>query len=133
MRESCEAVGSALPAKSRYTSGLSHTCGRAPSDPKELYIQEGDEIVITESEHHSNIIPWQMVVQRTGAVLKFVPACSITGGFDMNAFKELIGPNTKFVSVQHVSNVLGSINPIESIVEVVRSQAAPKVKITARY
>jgi cysteine desulfurase/selenocysteine lyase len=110
-------------------SSLSHTCGRAPSDPRELYIQEGDEIVITESEHHSNIVPWQMVVQRTGAVLKFVPACSVTGGFDMNAFKELIGPNTKFVSVQHVSNVLGSINPIESIVEVVRSQAAPGAKI----
>jgi len=108
---------------------LSHTCGKAPEDAQELYLKEGDEIVITESEHHSNIVPWQMVAKRTGAVLKYVPACSITGGFDLDAFKELIGPNTKFVSVQHVSNVLGNINPIDSIVEIVRSEAAPGAKI----
>eukprot|EP00579_Thalassiosira_antarctica_P007001 CAMPEP_0201883814 /NCGR_PEP_ID=MMETSP0902-20130614/16249_1 /ASSEMBLY_ACC=CAM_ASM_000551 /TAXON_ID=420261 /ORGANISM="Thalassiosira antarctica, Strain CCMP982" /LENGTH=518 /DNA_ID=CAMNT_0048412679 /DNA_START=8 /DNA_END=1564 /DNA_ORIENTATION=+ len=108
---------------------LSHTCGRAPSNARELYLQEGDEIVISEAEHHSNIVPWQMVAQRTGAILKYVPACSITGGFDLDAFKELIGPNTKFVSVQHVSNVLGNINPIESIVTIVRSDAAPGAKI----
>ena len=105
------------------------TCGRQPSNARELYFQEGDEIVITEAEHHSNIVPWQMVAQRTGAVLKYVPACSITGGFDIKAFQELVGPKTKFVSVQHVSNVLGNINPIDEIVQIVRKEAAPGAKI----
>jgi cysteine desulfurase/selenocysteine lyase len=109
-------------------TSLSQTCGRAPLTG-ELYLKEGDEIVITEAEHHSNIVPWQMAAKRTGAVLKYVPACSISGGFDLNAFEELIGPKTKFVSVQHVSNVLGSINPIDSIVEIVRSNAAPDALI----
>eukprot|EP00584_Thalassiosira_punctigera_P018302 CAMPEP_0172549156 /NCGR_PEP_ID=MMETSP1067-20121228/18297_1 /TAXON_ID=265564 ORGANISM="Thalassiosira punctigera, Strain Tpunct2005C2" /NCGR_SAMPLE_ID=MMETSP1067 /ASSEMBLY_ACC=CAM_ASM_000444 /LENGTH=520 /DNA_ID=CAMNT_0013336493 /DNA_START=44 /DNA_END=1606 /DNA_ORIENTATION=- len=110
-------------------SSLSHTCGKAPSNARELYLQEGDEIVITEAEHHSNIVPWQMAAERTGAVLKYVPACSVTGAFDLEAFRELIGPKTKFVSTQHVSNVLGNINPIESIVKIVRSRAAPGAKV----
>ncbi len=110
---------------------LSHTCGNnVPALlPGELYLNEGDEIIITEAEHHSNIVPWQMAAKRTGAVLKYVPAGSISGGFDLNAFRELVGPRTKFVSVQHVSNVLGSINPIDSIVEIVRSNAAPDALI----
>lgn len=103
-------------------TSLSQTCGRESSSG-ELYLKEGDEIIITEAEHHSNIVPWQMAAKRSGAVLKYVPACSISGGFDLNAFEALIGPKTKFVSVQHVSNVLGSINPIDSIVTIVRSNA----------
>ncbi|KAL9184473.1 hypothetical protein ACHAXT_002559 [Thalassiosira profunda] len=110
-------------------TSLSHTCGNAPANARELYFREGDEIVITESEHHSNIVPWQMVAERTGAVLKYVPACGKTGGFNLDAFRELVGPNTKFVSVQHVSNVLGNINPVKEIVEIVRSDAAPGAKI----
>lgn len=110
-------------------TSLSHTCGQPPSNARELYLTKGDEIIITESEHHSNIVPWQMVAERTGAILKYVPACSITGGFDLKAFKELVGPNTKFVSVQHVSNVLGNINPIDDIVKIVRSEGAPGAKI----
>jgi len=110
-------------------TSLSHSCGKPPKNVRELYFQEGDEIVITESEHHSNIVPWQMVAERTGAVLKYVPACSVTGGFDLDAFKELIGPKTKFVSVQHVSNVLGAINPVDDIVKIVRAEAAPGAKI----
>lgn len=110
-------------------TSLSQTCGKPPSNARELYFNKGDEIVITEAEHHSNIVPWQMVAERTGAILKYVPACSITGGFDLAAFKELIGPKTKFVSVQHVSNVLANINPIDEIVKIVRSEAAPGAKI----
>lgn len=110
-------------------TSLSHTCGRAPADARELYLREGDEIVITEAEHHSNIVPWQMAAARTGATLKYVPACPATGGFDLEAFRALVGPATKFVSVQHVSNVLGSITPVDAIVEIVRSEAAPGAMI----
>ena len=112
-------------------TALSQSCGQPPNknNARELYLSGGDEIIITESEHHSNIVPWQMVAERTGAVLKYVPACADTGGFDLDAFTELITPQTKFVSVQHVSNVLGSINPVKEIVEIVRSKAAPGAKI----
>lgn len=110
-------------------TAVSQTCGKPPKNARELYLTEGDEIIITESEHHSNIVPWQMVAERTGAVLKYVPACAETGGFDLEAFTGLVTPQTKFVSVQHVSNVLGNINPVNEIVEIVRSKAAPGAKI----
>ncbi|KAL7551517.1 hypothetical protein ACHAWF_018188 [Thalassiosira exigua] len=109
-------------------ASLSRTCGKAPEDPRELYLREGDEVVITEAEHHSNIVPWQMAAERTGAALKYVPA-SASGEFDLDAFEELVGPNTKVVSVQHVSNVLGTVSPVDDIVRIVRSKAAPGAKI----
>ena len=106
--------------------------GGAPIDTTRTggwHIGEGDEILITEAEHHSNIVPWQMLASRTGATLKYVPASSIADGFDVGALEGLVNTNTKFVSVQHVSNVLGTVNPVESIVEYVRSNAAPDALI----
>ena len=110
-------------------SSLSVTCGAPPNNVRELYLTKGDEIIITEVEHHSNIVPWQMVVEKTGAVLKYVPVDTKSGLFDLNKFQELVTDKTKFVSVQHVSNVLGTINPIEDIVKIVRQRASPGAKI----
>ena len=109
-------------------TSLSHTAGRPPKNPRELYLTEGDEILITEAEHHSNIVPWQMAAERTGAVLKFLPV-KHDGSFDLEKFSELVTDRTKIVSVQHVSNVLGTINPIDDIVRIVREKAAPGAKI----
>jgi len=92
-----------------------------------MRLVEGDEIIISEAEHHSNIVPWQMAAAKTGAVLKYVPLRS-DGEFDLKAFEELLSPKTKFVSVQHVSNVMGTINPVASIVKLVRSKS-PEAKI----
>ncbi|MGA7933065.1 MAG: SufS family cysteine desulfurase [Kovacikia sp.] len=77
-------------------------------------LQRGDEIILSVMEHHSNLIPWQFVAQRTGAVLKFVELTEIEA-FDLDHFKSLLSDNTKLVSLVHVSNTLGCINPVKEI------------------
>ncbi len=79
-------------------------------------LKNGDEIIISELEHHSNIVPWQVCSEITGANLKIIPSLE-NGDLDMNAFKKLISKNTKLVSISHVSNTLGSINPVEDIIK----------------
>jgi cysteine desulfurase/selenocysteine lyase len=86
-------------------------------------LRQGDEIVVTEMEHHSNLIPWQMVCRERGAVLKAVPVT--TAGFlDMDAFARLLSPRTRLVAVAHVSNVLGTINPVADLVRKSREAGA---------
>ncbi|MBM0742793.1 SufS family cysteine desulfurase [Phormidium sp. CLA17] len=77
-------------------------------------LQPGDEIILTVMEHHSNLVPWQFVARRTGAVLKFVQLTD-TQEFDFEQFKSLLSDKTKLVSVVHVSNTLGCINPVKEI------------------
>ncbi|MGE3328989.1 MAG: aminotransferase class V-fold PLP-dependent enzyme [Acidimicrobiia bacterium] len=79
-------------------------------------ITPGDEIVVTELEHHANLIPWQQLAQRTGARLRFIPVDD-DGALDMGALEETIHDRTRVVAVSHVSNVLGVINPVELIVD----------------
>ena len=78
-------------------------------------LQSGDEIIVTEMEHHSNLIPWQMVCRDRGAILKAVPVIG-EGFLDMEAFGRLLSPRTRLVAVAHVSNVLGTINPVSELV-----------------
>ena len=78
-------------------------------------LRPGDEIIVTEMEHHSNLIPWQMACRDRGAVLKAVPVIG-EGFLDMNAFGRLLSPRTRLVAAAHVSNVLGTINPVAEIV-----------------
>ncbi|WP_421654479.1 SufS family cysteine desulfurase [Leptothermofonsia sp. ETS-13] len=77
-------------------------------------LQAGDEIILTVMEHHSNLIPWQLIAQRTGAVLKFVELTE-TEEFDFEHFKSLLSDQTKLVAVVHISNTLGCINPVKEI------------------
>ena len=79
-------------------------------------IQTGDEILVTGMEHHSNIVPWQMLCEQTGATLKPIPVLE-NGELDMDAFDQLLTDRVKLVSVVHVSNALGTINPVESIIK----------------
>lgn len=92
-------------------------------------LKSGDEIILSVMEHHSNLVPWQLVAQKTGAVLKFVELTE-TEEFDLEQFKTLISEKTKLVSVVHVSNTLGCINPVEEIVKNSRKYGA-KVLIDA--
>ena len=78
-------------------------------------IQKGDEIIISELEHHSNIVPWQMLCQKSGAILKYIPLKE-DGTLDMQVYKNLLSDKTKLVSVNHVSNALGVVNPVEEII-----------------
>ncbi|MBO1900739.1 cysteine desulfurase [Leucobacter weissii] len=80
------------------------------------HLGAGDEIVITHLEHHANIVPWQQLAKRTGAVLRVAPVDD-TGTLDLAAFEALLGPRTRIVSATHVSNALGTVNPVREIVE----------------
>jgi cysteine desulfurase/selenocysteine lyase len=92
-------------------------------------LQRGDEIILSVMEHHSNLVPWQFVAQRTGAVLKFVELTD-TQEFDLDQFRSLLSDNTKLVAVNHVSNTLGCINPVQEIVTLAHQYGA-KVLIDA--
>jgi len=81
----------------------------------------GDEIVVTAMEHHSNIVPWQLLCEETGAVLRPVPFDD-RGELDLDAYVRLLGPRTKFVSIVHVSNALGTVNPVEEMVALARAR-----------
>jgi cysteine desulfurase/selenocysteine lyase len=87
------------------------------------FLREGDEIVISELEHHSNVVPWQMICQRVGAKLVWAPI-DATGGFDLAAFEELLSPRTRLVAVTHISNVTGALLPIEKIVRLAHAHSA---------
>ena len=88
-----------------------------------LSIEPGDEIIVTEMEHHSNIVPWHLLRERKGAVLKWAPILD-DGSLDMEAFADLLGPRTKIVAVTHMSNVLGTINPITEITRLAHAAGA---------
>jgi cysteine desulfurase/selenocysteine lyase len=92
-------------------------------------LQRGDEIILSVMEHHSNLVPWQFVAQRTGAVLKFVELTD-TQEFDLDQFRSLLSDHTKLVAVNHVSNTLGCINPVSEIVALAHQYGA-KVLIDA--
>ncbi len=87
-------------------------------------VGEGDEVLITTMEHHSNIVPWQMLCERTGATLKVVPI-SDRGELEMEELEKLLGSKTKIVAVGHVSNALGTINPVRTIIELAHAQGVP--------
>ena len=87
-------------------------------------LSAGDEILITAMEHHSNIVPWQMLCERTGAVLRVGPI-SDTGELLLDEFTQLLGPRTKLVAVTHVSNALGTVNPVKKIVAASRARGIP--------
>jgi cysteine desulfurase / selenocysteine lyase len=87
-------------------------------------IQAGDEIIITAMEHHSNIVPWQMLCEEKGAILKVAPM-NLAGELLMPEFEALLNEKTKLVSVVHMSNALGTINPIEKIIELAHAQNIP--------
>ena len=86
-------------------------------------VREGDEVVVTTMEHHANIVPWQMLCEQTGATLKVVPIFD-DGTLDMDAFAQLIGERTKIVAVGHVSNALGTVNPIREITAMAHAAGA---------
>jgi cysteine desulfurase / selenocysteine lyase len=94
---------------------LAHTFPRA-------FMSEGDEIIISELEHHANIVPWQMVAKERGLILKVVPIKS--GTYDIEAFRNLLTERTKLVSVGHITNVTGDLNPVEEIIALAHAKGA---------
>ncbi|PNQ74986.1 cysteine desulfurase CsdA [Hanstruepera neustonica] len=98
-----------------FTSGTTHGINLV-ANGFSSFLKSGDEIVVSALEHHSNIVPWQMLCERTGAVLKVIPM-NEEGELVMSEFDNLLSPNTQLVFVNHISNALGTINPIEEIIQ----------------
>ena len=98
-----------------FTTGTTHGINLVANGYGSL-MQEGDEVIISASEHHSNIVPWQLACQRSGATLKVIPM-NEKGILDLEVYNQLLNKRTKIVCVQHVSNALGNIHPIEEIIE----------------
>ena len=104
------------------TSGTTHAINIVASGFEAL-LQAGDELLVSALEHHSNIVPWQMLCEKTGAVLKVIPMLQ-NGTLDMAAYQRLLGAKTKLVFCNHVSNALGTVNPIEEIISAAHALGA---------
>ncbi len=87
-------------------------------------LQAGDEVLITGMEHHSNIVPWQMLCEQTGALLRHVPL-NDQGEASLDEFKRLLSPRTRFASIVHISNALGTINPVHEMIQAAKSASVP--------
>ena len=106
-----------------FTRGTTESINLVANTFGEAFIKAGDEIVVTEMEHHANIVPWQMLCERKGAVLKVVPFKD-NGELDMEAFAGLLGERVRLVAVAYVSNVLGTVNPVKQIIDAAHAVGA---------
>ena len=102
-----------------FTSGTTHAINLAAFSIGEAFIGEGDEVIVAESEHHSDIVPWQLMCSRRGATLRTLPVDD-TGHLQVDLLPSLISPRTKLVCVAHISNVLGLVNPVRHLADICR-------------
>ena len=109
-----------------FTRGTTEGLNLIASSFSEAFMQEGDEVIVSTVEHHSNIVPWQLQQPRKGIVLKVIPMDD-NGAMDLQAFEKMISHKTKIVSISHVSNVLGTINPVEEVIRIAREHNIPVV------
>ena len=107
-----------------FTSGTTAAVNLVAFCFGEAFVKEGDEVIVTEAEHHSNIVPWQMMCKRKGAVLKVLPVDD-RGHLEVDKLDRLITDKTRIMAVTHVSNVLGIINPVKEIIEICHSKNVP--------
>ncbi len=107
-----------------FTSGTTAAVNLAAFCYGEAFVREGDEVVVTEAEHHSNIVPWQLMCKRKGAVLKVLPVDDY-GHLKVEMLDEILTEKTRIMAVTHISNVLGIINPVKEIIEKCHSKGVP--------
>ena len=123
--QSRDAVKDFLNASEReeivFTSGTTASINLVAFCFGEAFVNEGDEVIVTEAEHHSNIVPWQMICQRKGAVLKVLPVDD-NGHMMVDKLPELLTEKTRIMAVTHISNVLGIVNPIKDIISLCHSK-----------
>ena len=107
-----------------FTSGTTDAINLVMHGYGRKFIQSGDEIILTNLEHHSNIVPWQMLAEEKGATIRVVPI-NDAGELLVDEYEKLFNPRTRFVALTHVSNALGTINPIKSMIAFARQQGVP--------
>lgn len=106
-----------------FTRGTTESLNLVASSFGEAFLKEGDEVIVSEMEHHSNIVPWQLLRDKKGIVLKVIPIDDC-GHLKLEALEALLTPRTRLVSVAHVSNVLATVNPVKRIAEMVHAHGA---------
>ena len=107
-----------------FTRGTTESINLVASCFGEAFLSEGDEVIVSAMEHHSNIVPWQLLETRKGIKLRVIPITD-KGELCMASFKELFNSKTKIVSITHVSNVLGTVNPVKEIIDIAHSHDVP--------
>lgn len=107
-----------------FTRGTTEGINLVASSFCDEFMHEGDEIIVSVMEHHSNIVPWQLQARKKGLILKVIPMTD-DGVLDMEAYKNLFTEKTKIVSIAHVSNVLGTVNPVKDIVSIAHEHNVP--------
>ena len=107
-----------------FTRGTTESINLVVSSYVDAFMHEGDEVIVSVMEHHSNIVPWQLQAARKGIALRVIPMTD-TGALDMQTFEQLFNERTRFVSVAHVSNVLGTVNPVKDICRIAHSHGVP--------
>jgi len=116
-------INAPKPAEVIFTSGTTAGINLLAHSWGTHYLKPGDEVLISAMEHHANIVPWQMACQRTGAVLKIIPMDE-KGELKLDEARKIIGPRTRMLALSHVSNALGTINPVQEIIALARQQGA---------
>lgn len=109
-------IGAASPNEIIFTRGTTEGINLVAETFGRARVEQGDEVLISEMEHHSNIVPWQMLCEQVGAKLRVVPV-NDRGEFVWDEFERLLGPRTKLLAITHISNTLGTINPVREIIE----------------
>ena len=106
-----------------FTKGTTDSINLVAQSYGRKMLQTEDEVLISAMEHHSNIVPWQLICEEKGAILKIIPVLD-DGSLDMDAYKKVCTPKTKIVACSHISNTLGTINPIKEITDLAHKQGA---------
>jgi cysteine desulfurase/selenocysteine lyase len=106
-----------------FTRGVTESINLVSSSYGRAFVKAGDEIIISGMEHHSNIVPWQLICEEKGAIIKVIPVSEV-GELDLDAYQKLLSGKTKVVAVNHASNSLGSINPIKEIIDLAHQVGA---------
>ena len=106
-----------------FTRGTTESLNLVAFSFGEAFLKEGDEVLVSVMEHHSNIVPWQMLRDRKGIVLKVIPMTD-EGEIDLEAYKNLFSPRTRLVCIAHVSNVLGTVNPVKEMTAIAHAHGA---------
>ena len=114
-RQVARFVNAASPSEIIFTRGTTEGINLVAQSWARTHLRPGDEILITEMEHHSNIVPWHLVAAQTGAVVRAIPLTDV-GELDLVAFDRLLGDRTRLLAVVHLSNALGTINPVRWMV-----------------
>jgi cysteine desulfurase / selenocysteine lyase len=116
-------LNAAEPREIVFVRGATEAINLVAATYGRAHVQRRDEVLISEMEHHSNIVPWQMLCEERGASLRIVPITD-SGELDLNEYERLLGPRTRIVAITHVSNALGTVNPVSAIVEMAHQRGA---------